>query len=156
MLTKQQCRVAGVLGCCSEGTGKSMRSNMGRGGDINTPQEPHSLSCGIGVGLDPALISERRGAVVIALADGGAAHKEGGIKLGDKIIKIDTLDVPRMMQDDAVKGSGGASSYCATELASALLVLLPSCFALILRTLEVTEFLTTPTGRVWFAGGGCG
>lgn len=133
-----------------------MRSNMGRGGDINTPQEPHSLSCGIGVGLDPALISERRGAVVIALADGGAAHKEGGIKLGDKIIKIDTLDVPRMMQDDAMKGSGGASSYCATELASALLVLLPSCFALILRTLEVTEFLTTPTGRVWFAGGGCG
>ncbi|MGB1591128.1 MAG: hypothetical protein ACPIOQ_00120, partial [Promethearchaeia archaeon] len=78
------------------------------------------------------------------------------LQLGDKIIKIDTLDVPRMMQDDAMKGSGGASSYCATELASALLVLLPSCFALILRTLEVTEFLTTPTGRVWFAGGGCG
>ena len=83
-------------------------------------------------------------------------RNQGGIKLSDKIIKIDTLDVPRMMQDDAVKGSGGASSYCATELASALLVLLPSCFALILRTLEVTEFLTTPTGRVWFAGGGCG
>ena len=117
-----------------------MRSNMGRGGEINAPQELHSLSCGIGVGLDPALISERRGAVAIALADGGAAHKEGGIKLGDKIIKIDTLDVPRMMQDDAVKGSGGASSYCATELASALLVLLPSCFALILGPLKSSSF----------------
>jgi len=49
-------RLAGLLGCCTEGHGKSMRSSAKN----PSSQEPHSLSCGIGVGLDPTLIAERK------------------------------------------------------------------------------------------------
>mmetsp|Transcript_16701 Transcript_16701/g.38122 ORF Transcript_16701/g.38122 Transcript_16701/m.38122 type:complete len:148 (+) Transcript_16701:102-545(+) len=100
----------GILQCCSESR-ESARF-------IGTqPVQAASSSCGIGVGLDPVLIAERKGAWVIALAEGGSAHVEGGLKIGDQIVMIDDLDVNVLMKNSA----NDNGTQCAFALANALL-----------------------------------
>eukprot|EP00961_Rhodomonas_salina_P254057 3433593-Rhodomonas_salina.1 len=59
---------------------------------------PSISTCGIGVGLDPRLLADNRGAVVMSLAIGGSAER-GGLKLNDRIVAIDTLDVLELMNN---------------------------------------------------------
>jgi hypothetical protein len=51
--------VAGALGCCGDTQEKGINS-MRRGSAFDMPLEPTALACGIGVGLDPVLISNRK------------------------------------------------------------------------------------------------
>ena len=51
--------MAGALGCCGETQDKGFNA-MRRGNAMDMPHEPTALACGIGVGLDPVLISDRK------------------------------------------------------------------------------------------------